>query len=709
MMQGYRTEERTLTIYPNSDIRLDLELFIEPVQGEEVVVTAERIRFEESVEISRTTLSFKELHTTPAFIETDVFRSIQLLPAVSAQNDFSAALIVRGGSPDENLILLDGIEVYNPYHIGGVFSTFNPDAVTDADFIAGGFPAEFGGRLSSVLRITSKDGDASNGRLFKGKDLGRYFDLSQVRSEITALSSKFLMEGPFYKGSWMLSFRRTYFDQLAKLYYFVSNKNQNWLYYFWDSQFKIHSDLDERHRLTFSCYNGKDRLRFLFEPNFDSQVDFDWAWGNHTYSLKWRYVPNSRFFSETSLAYSQYAFDLDVVFANTDSTLGKAATELLVFNKISDWTLKNRMYYFWSRRHTLTFGWALKILGMRFVQDVNLINLFNQNQKPYIVSVFAQDQWRFNALLNFQFGLRLSKYELHRRIYIEPRFGLKYLLDNDTALKFSWGIYHQFLFTTNPEDEIVRIVDFWQPIPRYLDAEKNQHFVLGIEHWFGKGLIGSIEAYYKPYHYVLDINPNSNPALDTDDYIAGQGRAAGIELLIRKTHGRFTGWLGYALLALEKRIDFNSDGKISKAAGEVYPPKYYRPHTLNLVMSYQFNNRHSLSLTWSIAGGQPYTPVIGRMYTQSGFGSLLNPYMISTEVLGLRNSARYPTYLRGDIGWIFAIRLFGSDGNFKLQIINFTNHFNALIYSFHHRSASPTVRAIGMFPIIPSLGVEFRL
>jgi hypothetical protein len=246
MMMGYSPVEKKITVAPKSDQRLDFDLEIEPVKGAEITVTAERTRFKEQVEISRTSLSFREIKTAPAFIESDLFRSLQLLPGVIAQNDFSAALIVRGGSPDENLILLDGTEVYNPYHIGGVFSTFNADAIADAEFLAGGFPAEYGGRISSVIKITSKEGNSKNGRLTTNSWLGKYWDISHGRGEISALSSRIMLEGPSYKGGWMFSGRRTYFDQLAKIYYSVSGKDQNWKYFFMTPNLKYTAILIHR-------------------------------------------------------------------------------------------------------------------------------------------------------------------------------------------------------------------------------------------------------------------------------------------------------------------------------------------------------------------------------------------------------------------------------------------------------------------------------
>ena len=212
MVIGYKTIDYIIKeSVDNIKLNFDLEKSI--VSLDEINVSAERTRFEEKVEISTINLSNRDIRRVPAFIESDVFRTLQLLPSVTAANDFNAALIVRGGSPDENMILLDGAEIYNPYHIGGLFSTFNSNMIADTEFIAGGFSAEYSGRLSSVLNITSKNGDSKNGRLnYKYK---KYFDFSKANCEVSTLSSKIQAEGALYKGSWVLSARRTYFDKFV--------------------------------------------------------------------------------------------------------------------------------------------------------------------------------------------------------------------------------------------------------------------------------------------------------------------------------------------------------------------------------------------------------------------------------------------------------------------------------------------------------------
>jgi len=347
---------------------------------------------------------------------------------------------------------------------------------------------------------------------------------------------------------------------------------------------------------------------------------------------------------------------------------------------------------------------------MKFSLELDNINFFNIKQRPNVLSAFVQDKWKVNSLLTFQLGFRASKYELHDKIYFDPRFGFKYMLSENLSLKGNWGIFNQFLFTINDEDQILRIVDFWQPVPKEFDAINNQHFIGGIEKWFDQGFTGSIEAYYKPYKNVISNNPNNDPAIENDEFISGKGRVWGVELLLKKTVGRMTGWIGYSYSSIERRFDYNGDGTINRTRNEmseIYTPKYSKPHSFNLATNFRANKKNQFSLSLMVSSGQPYTPVVGKVY--DGGGSLDDPYGGLINIYGEKNSSRYPLYIRGDIGWIRTISLFGVKGKFKAQVINFSNHYNVLMYIWDHDESPSKVYSISMFPMIGSLGVEFEL
>jgi len=705
---GYKTGERDVTLTANSDLRVDMELSVEAIEFEEVIFTAERVRFEEMVETSRINLTMKEIKSAPAFVEADLFRTLQMMPGVQAPNDFSSALVVRGGSPDENLVLLDGIEIYNPFHLGGIFSTFNADALANAEFMAGGFPSQYGNRNSSVLEITSKEGNSKKALLFKDRRISDYWNLSQLQGEVSLLSSKFLAEGPIRNGSWMFAWRRTYYDQLARLYYSFKNDEPLGAYYFRDIHGKVIYNLSSTDRLVFATYNGRDFANVELEGE-GGGVNFDLSWGNNTYSVQWRHVPNSRFISLLSLANTSYDWDFNLGVTMIDTSAGEVSTNIVQTVGLNDWTVKERLEWFLNTKHTITTGFEVKTLGMKLREVVGDLPMFQREQSPYIIGIYAQDRWQPGPLLSLQPGVRLTKYELHPGLYIEPRLGFKYFLNSDLALKGSWGIYRQFLFTSSSDDQILSPVDFWLPVPRENTAQSAQHFILGLEQWVREGFFVSLVAYYKPYDTLLDINPHGDPTIEEDDFIEGTGTAWGVEFLAKKSRGKLSGWLGYTYARLQREVDFNSDGQVSQSVGEIYNPKYDRPHTLNAVISYRLGAKNSIGLTVSLSSGQPYTPVWGKTYTQSGFGSYTNPYENLRTLPGRKNSARLPTYFRSDISWSRDIKWFGIPGKFKFQVINFTNHFNILLYSWDHSRSPSKVTAVSMFPLLPTFGLEFRL
>lgn len=706
MMIGYEKTEMEISVVGGLEERYDFEIMPSSIQGEEVIVTGDRQRFEKEIEVSSVSLSMRDVKVMPAFVEADVFRTIQLLPGVQSSSDFSSALVVRGGSPDENLIMLDGIEIYNPFHLGGVFSTFNADAIADAEFLAGGFPAKFGNRISSVLSITGREGDSRHNKLFKDKALGKYFDVSQVRGEVNLLSSKILTEGPIGKGSWMFSGRRTYFDQVARLYYWYQDEPMDWNYYFYDFQGKVIQNINPTNRLSFSHYKGRDRISFELEQS-DSQVDFTWDWGNSTKSTEWRWVPNSKFVSTLSAANTTYQFDVDLSYASKDSSGTSAEAQFIVYNEIDDWTLKENLDWYISSEHTLTFGLELKDLGVKFNIGDGNINFIDEVEKNLIYSGIIQERWQPNPIIMLQGGLRVSKYSSHENLYYEPRLGFKYLLNTNLALKGAWGKYNQFIFTAQDEDAILSIVDFWNPIPENYKAKSVQHYILGIEQWIGEGWFASVEAYYKPYSNTLVINPNQSFIDPTDDYSEGTAEVYGTEFLLKKNSGRVTGWLGFSYTNSSQEFDFNLDGQIREDDGEVYKSKYDQPFSVNLVLNYALSEKHNFGLTMSSSSSNLYTPTVGYIYTQNNNTfDFSNPYSGLTEIKGVRNSARYPNYFRTDVSYARKIRPFNIEGLFKVQIINVTNHFNTFVYNWD--LAAGTVEGVGMFPFLPTFGLEFK-
>ncbi len=715
MVIGYKTIDYIIKeSVDNIKLNFDLEKSI--VSLDEINVSAERTRFEEKVEISTINLSNRDIRRVPAFIESDVFRTLQLLPSVTAANDFNAALIVRGGSPDENMILLDGAEIYNPYHIGGLFSTFNSNMIADTEFIAGGFSAEYSGRLSSVLNITSKNGDSKNGRLnYKYK---KYFDFSKANCEVSTLSSKIQAEGALYKGSWVLSARRTYFDKFVSLYYNLTNETEPFKYYFWDIHFKGLINLNQNNQLTYSQFSGKDDLYLDLGGDDFPAINFGWDWGNATKVLSWKYLPNSNYFIETNFSNTQYTFNVDfAVNFEVDSTEAEdddfqADLEFNTDNIVQDLSIKQTLNYFASDIFKVKMGWEYKNLKLKYIRSFAGEELFRLQSDPIIKSIFYSNIINPIPTLRMNMGFRVTDYNRYNEILLDPRIGIKYTPISDLALKASWGKYSQFLYTINEEDELLRIVDFWQPIPDGQKPQTSEHFILGAEYWISEGNIFSIETYYKPYLNIYDLNPKVEQNIQETIALSGKGEAYGLELLYRLNIAKFSGWISYAYSNITRTVDLNSDGVIWDEK-EVYPAKYDKPHNFSSVISYELNPKVKIAVSCVASSGQTYTPVIGKVHQagQDSYGSLEKPYQYFGNIFGQRNGSRYPPYFRFDLSLSRekTSKWFGFDYVQKFQIINLTNHYNVLLYNWNHESSPSQVSAYSMFPIFLSIGWEFKL
>ena len=715
MVIGYVVIEKEVIIY-DKNIKMDIEIKPEILNIDEIKVSAERMRFENKVDISRVNLTNRDIRRNPAFIESDVFRTLQLLPSVTTANDFNASLIVRGGSPDENLIILDGVEIYNPYHVGGVFSTFNADMIADVEFLAGGAPAKYSGRLSSVLSITSREGDSKNGRLNVKNPIKEYWDFSKANGEISLLSSKFVMEGPLYNGSWIFSGRRTYFDQLLNLYYKLQDTSPPVNYYFWDLHFKASTSINNYNKLIISTFSGYDDLFLKVGGGDFPGVIFYWDWGNKTSNLTWKYLPNNKYFVNTSVSKTEYNFDVDFAvqfLANPDysETGDKESADLTLntHNIVEDYTINQNMKYIYSDNISFNIGWELKSLLLNYRRSFDDVEVAKLHSKPQIFSSFFNAVWNPLPYIYINSGLRFAKYNRYDKLLTSPRLGLKLKVTSDLAFKLNWGTYYQYLYTTNEEDELLRIVDFWQPIPYGKIPQHADHYIIGSEYWISEGNTISIEAYYKNYKTIYELNPlRESTKLESTLGIPGKAISYGLEFLYRLNCKKISGWIGYSYMFTERTVDRNSDGTIW-IEKEKYPAKYDKPHSFTTVLNYKINKNYSVGFSCNYSSGQTYTPVIGKVHQTGEYGTLESPYSDFGNVYGTKNSSRYPDYMRIDISLLKQSPLFGIGGKWKFQIINITNNFNVLFYNWDHLSSPSKVEAYSMFPITFSFGWEYSI
>ena len=736
-MIGYGIFKQNIELSEGQPIRLDIRLNEEIIQTTEVLVTAERQKFERSMESSQISLDIREINSAPAFIEPDVFRTLQMLPGVQTTSDFSSALYVRGSTPDQNLIMLDGIAVYNPYHLGGIFSTFNTDAIKEADFHAGGFPARYGGRMGAILNVLNREG---NTRKVKGS------------ANISLISSKGLIEGPLpswrgMKGSWMISGRRTYFDTVIDALKIPIGQRIDgsdiyfqFPYYFYDYQVKINVDIDQDHRLTYSRFYGDDIIDFSFEEtlessgtnvNVKSETGFGvkWPWGNHTNGLTWRWIIAPDLVAKTFFSHSRYRFDFELsaqdrnTYTYTDSTIELFSdVTFRAFDIIKDNTIETALTWQAAQDHTVTGGFQVKDVNFDLGLDISiatqdtsldfsLLSLVNNTRE---IAIFAQDKWDVSEKLKFQFGLRSTHYNLHNNIYFDPRLSMKYHYSKDIAFKLNWGLYHQFLTTANNQDENLRLVELWLGIPKDKPASVAQHIISGLEYMSPKNIFYRLEVYHKDFDNLLTLKQENTNTVEgaesdstTNEFWDTKGNSHGIELLIKKSSGKLNGWVGYTYA----RTKYYTD-----PSGWHYP-NFDRTHTLNIVGNIELSQDLEFSAGLTRSSGNPYTKILGRLYEwEQDLYSNMVWYPYDSYIVGEKNTERYDDYFRVDIGLTRkGGNIFGQEYDTYWQIMNLTQNLNILQYTYDTNTDPLTGDQLGvrrrpvpMFPLIFTFGIKFE-
>ena len=639
---GFSLRKEKLSISDRQSIKLNIALSEEVVELSQVEVTAEQIQRKANIQPSKINLSPRMMKAAPALAEPDLFRTIQALPGVLTTSEFSTGLVIRGGNTDQNLILLDGVTVYNPSHLGGIFSNFIVDGVKEAELIKGAYNAEYGGRLSAVLNIISREG---NQKKFEGK------------ANLSLLSAQATLEGPFYKGAWVLSGRRTYFDQIFK-----SNPNIP-PYYFYDIQSHVYSDLTPKDRLSISFYNGIDDLLF-------GTFGLAGRWGNNTLSTQYR-----RVFSEKLIGNFLYANSLFF----TEFGLG-GSNGLNSDNQIDDATVAANFSWFKSSESTVKFGAQLKNLGFLYTNTFGDSLQFKIETKPKEFASYAKLKYSPSEKFIFEPGIRINLYNVYSdSIFPDLRLGMKYLLTDDRYINFSLGNYHQFIATFQ-DDYNPTILDQWIAVDNSVAPAKSSQIVLGYEEYINDLYKLQVEGYYKDIKNLFTFEESrattdeavSDSAL-SDIVTPSNGYAYGLELFAQKMSGRLSGWLAYTFSVSRKSMN-----SIFYDKNEEYYNSWDRTHSFSALGNYLINNKWDMNWKLSLQSGQAYTPIIG-YYNQILPGS---PDEVFRTIPGTRNSARYSPYSRLDLGIVYHTKIFGSKMDVYIQIINVFNKKNTFRKSY---------------------------
>jgi hypothetical protein len=668
---GYQSSTFTINTSESKRIVHDAFLSDKAVQVSEVIIEAEKAEEKRSTQTGRISMQAKDIAQLPTFGEADVFRALQMMPGVKATSEISSGLNVRGGSSDQNLILLDGTVVYNPSHLFGLFSTFNNDAIKDIDLMKGGFPAEYGGRLSSVLNVTNIDGDRVK---------------AHGKASISMLSTRVTGEGPVGNGAWFLSGRRTYLDQLVKFAGLDTGKDALPLYFFYDANAKLTQDFGENDKVSVVGYFGDDDLTYSLG---DNELSLNMLWGNRTAAMKWTHVFSQTLFSDFTASYSHYTAKIGADFGGTDISQE---------NSVYDYSLKADVDFFLSNEHLVKLGvwWSQYDIG--YIQRGDG-DPYVFKERPAQISFYGQDEWSINERWRTQFGLRIEYQDLSKHISVGPRFNARYNIDEYSSLKFASGIYYQFLNAVPAgSDNGFSPFDIWVPINEKMNPSKSIDFVLGYDTKYFEDFKISLEGYYKLYREVLLFRREITQTLDVSKlFYTGSGRSYGVEFFLQKNAGDFTGMIGYTLAWTHRTFLELNDGN-------EFMPKFDRRHDLTVSANYQINDLWKLGSVFTFATGQSYTPASGVWFdnTTGNAQGRIEP--------GPLYSKRLLPYHRWDLSITKKIDMFDIEGSWYIQIFNVYGlwHKNTWFKNFDYSKNPVEVTDVKLLPIIPSVGVEFK-
>lgn len=670
---GFKLFRKTITLSADETLRLDIELEPNVVSTDEIVVTSDRVK-EEQKNIGTAEINTELIKSLPKVFEADVFRSIQLLPGVKAASDFSSGLYIRGGSPDQTLILLDRNTVYNPSHFFGFFSTFNPDAIKDVRLYKGGYPAEYGGRLGSVLTIYNKDGNRNE---------------TEGTATLGMLASRVSIEGPYKKGSWMFSARRSTLEPVLAALRSTSDNIPS-SFYFLDFNGKVNFDASKNDKLSLAFYSGQDKVNFPFSDDAEFKLNY----GNRTLSTNWTHIFSNKLFSNFVLTGSQY-------FNYPEVELGGTPIERR--NNIYDYSVKADLEYLPNEKHELAIGIWAGTLTIRLNDRFDDEPSFSSRSHSKYGSVYLSDTWRPSDKWKIVSGIRTSYLSDGDYFRLEPRVSLEYKANDRIRLQTAYGRYNQYL--TLITNEAFSGFDVWLTADDGVKPSFGDQFIVGAKTipFLGYGL--DIEFYYRTMNDMFELDPflQDVSGLDYPElFRIGNGDAYGAELFFEKRVGDLTGFIGYTFAYTWKKFDeYNNDIGNPDGSGRRYPPKYDRRNDVNLVLSYQLSKRWKSTLSFNYATGQAYTQVLGR-YTVSN-----TPWSnadFNTFTVGKINASRLPAYHRMDVSFARSGTFFGmGEAEWQFQIINVYSRRNIWFYNFDFDENPVSRSAVPLLPLLPTI------
>lgn len=723
---GYEKTERRILLSKN----FQLNIFLAAInQLEEVTISARRQEdyVSRSAQMSQIEIPISQIKKIPAFFgEKDVLRVLQLMPGVQKGTEGQTGLYVRGGGPDQNLIILDDAVVYNANHLFGFFSIFNSDALKSVELTKGGFPARYGGRLSSVLEMNMKEGSK---------------DKLHGEGGIGLISSRLTLEGPITKkSSFLISGRRTYIDFLAKPLIAQQQKGEDSQvkpgYYFYDLNAKMNYDFGQKDKLYVSGYFGRDKF-YANESSSTSDTRAGLDWGNATATMRWNHLLNHKLFVNTSFIFSNFNFGVSSYSNETNEGAANDEFSLEYNSRIRDLGLKTDFDFYPSTKHAIKFGAqatfhkfipsALAIAGSfidnpikRSVTPINTLE----------AGLYIEDTWQALEALKMNVGFRLSSFQTETKNYVrpEPRFSAALRLARDFSLKTSYAQMNQYVHLLS-NTGLGLPTDLWVPTTDRVAPQQSKQVAIGLAKDIENPALGfTLEGYYKKMNHILNYKEgssflsingeNANELSWEDNVIAGKGWSYGAEFLVQKKTGRLSGWIGYTLSWTKWQFPELNFGK-------TFYPRYDRRHDLSIVGIYEINKRVTLSATWVYGTGNALTLPVSR-YTgfSDNFLSRFNSDGTINNALrgrrvseyGDKNSFRAEAFHRMDLAIQFHKKKKKHERTWEFGVYNAYNRRNPFFYDIKEESVTNgtttttknTLQKYSLFPLLPSFSYNFK-
>ncbi len=684
---GYQPID-TLIILSQNQV---LDFYLSEQVGElgEVEVSATRLELQEqinSTKMSAVSLRPQEITNIPTLAgEADLIKVAQLLPGVTSGNEGSTGMFVRGGTDDQNLVVLDDAVVYNLGHLFGFFSVFNSDAIKDVEVIKGGFTSDFGGRLSSVMDVRMNDGS-----------LQRY----NARGGIGLLTSRLTVDGPIIKDrmSFMLAARRTYIDRVFQLV------GSNLPYYFYDYNAKLNYKISNNDRIYLSSYFGNDVLAFnetAEEDEGDEDLDFGFQLGNFTTTLRWNHIYDSqKLFSNVTLHQTRFKYDIQGDFVDNS---------LLIRSQIQDVGVKADWQYFKSPENKFIFGaqTVTHFFRPNVISTSGDISDFVDNREGSLIqntewAIYGGNERDLSKQLKLNVGLRYSMTVTEGKVYSgpEPRFAARYKINDENSVKASYSLMRQYMHRVS-SSSIALPTDLWYPVTENVRPQRAHQFAVGYSRIFPKSQLSfSVETYYKTMARLIEYREGASLILNDNferELISGDGDSFGVEFLLRKKYGSFTGWMSYSLSKTSRNFNELNNGK-------TYPSKFDRHHVATLVSMVELNDRVSFSAVWTYQSGAWFTPQTGQFLMPNA--SLTQVELI--PIYGDRNSTQLGGTHRMDINFILkprGKRRFG--GEWHIGAYNFYNRAAPFRVDIENNGVTYEYVQQGLFGFIPSIAYNF--